>query len=359
MTQTMNTHERMLKIYQHQDPDQVPITDWYWESTIERWKKEGLPANTDIAQYLHLDKFIELNNEIIDSSPQFTEYIIEETDQYRIERDRFGITKKNFKPVSATFQHLDHEVKDKASWEAAKKHMLPSKERINWDFIKYNYARWRKEGYWIIASPWFGYDIVNARMCNTETILYAIMDDPDWVIDMCNTGCNLSLGLLQMIIDEGYDFDELMWFDDMAYRGGLLFSKKVWRQILRPYQKKVVDWAHSHGKKVHLHSCGNMVTLLPELLELGIDMLNPMEVKAGVDPVAVKKQFGSQLVLRGGFDVQNWSQPEKVEQDIRTKLPALMESGGYVFASDHSVADNVSLDDYHRIVDLVREVGKY
>jgi len=165
--------------------------------------------------------------------------------------------------------------------------------------------------------------------------------------------------LLEMILAEGYDFDEWMWYDDMAYRGGLMFSKKLWRQVIMPYQKKIVDWAHSHGKKAHLHCCGNIVPLIPDLIDIGIDMLNPLEVKAGVDPLEIKRDYGDRLVLRGGFDVQKWDKPAEVEKDIRSKLPRLMESGGYIFASDHSVPDNVSLQDYRNMIHLVKEVGTY
>lgn len=357
----MTTFERMQMIYNHQVPDQVPISDGFWESTIRRWQMEGLPADVDyrgFRDFLGLDHFVFLGTEVIDTSPRFEEYVIEETDHYRIDHDRFGMTKKNFKPESATFQHLDHEIKDKDSWLRAKPRMVPARDRIDWAYLENNYERWRQEGSWIMVGPWFGYDIVSTRMCSTETILIGMMDDPDWVMDMCNTGCDLTIALFEMILDAGYDFDEWMWFDDMAYKGGLLFSKKLWRKILMPYQKKVVDWAHAHGKKVQLHCCGNLVSLIPELVDLGIDMLNPLEVKAGVDPVAVKRTYGHQIALRGGFDVQKWDNPQAVEEDIRTKLPILMESGGYVFSSDHSVPDNVSLSDYQHIVRLVREVGR-
>ena len=135
------------------------------------------------------------------------------------------------------------------------------------------------------GAPWFGYDIVNARMCNTETILIAMADNPEWVMDMCNHGCDLTMALLGMLWDEGYTFDELMWFDDMAYKKGMLFSKAMWHQILRPYQKRTIDWAHAHGIKAHLHCCGNINALIPELLDLGLDALNPLEVKAGTENV--------------------------------------------------------------------------
>lgn len=352
----MTTHERLTRVYAHQEPDRVPITDWFWDSTVARWQAEGLPHGADVARHFGLDHIVQLD---IDTSPRFEAAMLEETDSYTIERDSWGITKKNWKPISTTFEHLDHMVKDRASWQVAKARMTPSPDRINWAHLEQNYARWRAAGAWLLAAPWFGYDIVNARMCDTATILYAMADDPAWVKEMCDHGCDLTLALLDMLWERGYTFDELMWFDDMAYKNGLLFSKAMWREIVRPYQQRTIDWAHAHGIPAHLHCCGNIATLIPDLLDLGLDALNPMEIKAGMDPLALKRLYGRNLVLRGGFDIQNWSDPRRVEQDIRSTLPALMAGGGYIFTSDHSVADSVSYANYQHIVSLVKQVGRY
>ncbi|HAS81393.1 MAG TPA: hypothetical protein DCS43_01630 [Verrucomicrobia bacterium] len=352
----LTTHERMTLVHDHKEPDRVPVTDWFWESTLVRWRSEGLPSGASPTSHFGLDNIVEIG---IDTSPRFETVIIEDTDTYRIERDSWGITKRNFKPVSATFEHLDHIVKDRASWQVAKERMTPTPDRINWGSLEKNYRQWRKDGAWITAAPWYGYDVVNARMCNTETILFAMADDPDWVKDMCDHGCNLALALLDQLWDRGYTIDELMWFDDMAYRNGMLFSKDMWREIVMPYQKRTIDWAHAHGIKVQLHCCGRITALIPELIDLGLDALNPLEVKAGMNPMQIKKEYGRDLVLRGGFDIQNWLDPRRAEEDIRRVLPAMMKSGGYIFASDHSVADSVSLADYTRIVSLVKEIGRY
>ena len=355
----MTTLERMTRIYQHKEPDRVPITDGCWESTVSRWLAEGLPANTPWAKFFGLDKFVMLTLDDIDTSPRFEEMIIEETDSYIIKQDCWGMVKKNFKPVSATFQHIDCKLKDPDSWKIIKARMTPTPDRINWKKLKKYYKVWRESGSWITVAPWFGYDIVNARMGDTETILLAMCDNPEWVADMFNHGCDLTLALLDMIWDKGYFFNEFMWFDDMAYKNGMLFSKRMWKDLLKPYQQKVVNWAHCHGIKAHLHCCGNINALLPDLINLGVDMLNPLEVKAGMDPVNVKKIYGNNLVLRGGFDVRNWDDPVKYENDIKTILPQMMTSGGYVFSSDHSIPDSVSLENYAQIVQLVKEIGKY
>lgn len=179
--------------------------------------------------------------------------------------------------------------------------MTPTPDRVNWVQLDKNYRHWREDGAWITVAPLYGYDVVNARTCGTEIILLAMADDPDWVKDMCDHGCDLALALLDMIWDKGYAFDELMWYDDMAYRNGMMFSKAMWREIVMPYQKRTIDWAHSHGIKVHLHCCGRITELVPDLIALGLDALNPLEVKAGMDPANTKKTHGRDLVLRGGI----------------------------------------------------------
>ncbi|NLG49472.1 MAG: hypothetical protein GX552_05100 [Chloroflexi bacterium] len=353
----MTTHERVARMYAHREADRVPINDGPWESTILRWRQEGLPAGMDWREYVGADLFVGMGG--MDTSPRFPREVIEETDSYIIERDSWGITKKNFKPMRTTPMNIAHAIDGPDSWRRAKERMLPSRDRINWAYLEQNYKRWREQGAWISAGLWFGYDIVNARMVGTETLLLAMADDPEWVMDMLNTLCDLALALVDMVWEAGYHFDELQWPDDMGYRNGLLFSKKMWREMVRPYQQRTIDWAHAHGVKAHLHSCGNIMALVPDLVDLGLDALNPMEIKAGMEPLTIKQQFGDRLLLCGGFDIRNWSDWELAEADLREKLPVLMESGGYIFHSDHSIPDTVSLENYYRIVQLAKEIGRY
>jgi uroporphyrinogen decarboxylase len=90
-----------------------------------------------------------------------------------------------------------------------------------------------------------------------------------------------------------------------------------------------------------------------------VDGLNPLEVKAGVDPLAVKREFGDRLLLHGGFNALLWNDVEAMEAAVRENLPVLMENGGYIFATDHSTPSNVSLEAFKRIVAVVKEVGRY
>jgi uroporphyrinogen decarboxylase len=346
----------MTRVYEHREPDRVPITDSAWDSAVDRWRREGLPADASLGEYFGWERFPFI---WFDNTPRYEYKIIEDTDTYRIERDSLGQTHRNFKPVNSTPQYIDSIVKDPKTWQEAKRRMSPDRDRVDWDYLKKNYADWRSKGAWIMLCPCWSFDILSTRMCNSEMILYAMAENPEWVKDMLDTGADVALALTDMIWGEGYFFDEFIWYDDMAYRNGLLFSKTMWREMVRPYQKRFVDWAHSHGVKAHMHCCGNVSALIPDLLDMGIDALDPLEVKAGMDPLGTKNRYGDRLVLKGGFDVQHWSDPAAVEADIRRDLPDMMKSSGYIFASDHSIPESVSLDGYRRIVSLVKEVGRY
>ncbi len=355
----LSAYERMTRMFEHRDADRVPITDWIWESTFERWRREGMPVDERVYQYLGLDPIIWLGEDLLDTSPRFEKYVIEETDTYKIERNEWGVTTKNFKPVSTTPQDLNFEIKDPDSWRKAKERMTPTRDRIDWRRLERSYKAWREQGAWICLTPWFGFDIVNTRMVGTERTMIAMAEEPEWCVDMFNSQLDLAIALMDMMWEAGYTFDQLLWYDDMAYRNGMFFSPRMYKELVKPYQQRAIDWAHAKGVKAQLHCCGNITHLIPELLDMGIDALHPLEVKAGTDPVAIKKAFGSRLLLHGGFDVLHWSNIEEAEKDIRTNLPLLKESGGYLFSSDHSVPDSVSLETYRRITALVREVGAY
>ena len=145
----------------------------------------------------------------------------------------------------------------------------------------------------------------------------------------------------------------------MGYKRNQFFSLRTYRELLKPVHQRAIDWAHAKGVKAHLHSCGDVRPFVPELVEIGLDALNPLEVKAGMDPVALKRQFGDKLVLHGGINAVLWDKPDPIEAEMRRVIPVLKEDGGYIFSSDHSVPSSVSLEDFRRIIDLAKTLGAY
>jgi len=352
----MTTHERMKRMFEHRDADRVPITDGPWPATIERWQKEGLPKDMDWAEYFQLDKFAGVGGDI---SPRYPEKTIEETDEYIVQKTSWGATLKNWKHQASTPEFIDFTVKTPDDWKKAKQRMTPTRDRVDWDNLKKNYKTWRKQGCWITGGLWFGFDVTHAWFVGTERLLMAMAQEPEWCMDMFNHYLDCGLTLLDMIWKEGYTFDSIGWPDDMGYKYNQFFSLKMYRELLKPVQKRAIDWAHAKGIKAALHSCGDIRPLLPELVEIGLDCLNPLEVKAGMDPIKIKKTYGDKLVLHGGVNAMLWDKPEQIEAEMKRVIPVLKEKGGYIFSSDHSIPSSVSLEDFRRIVILAKKLGSY
>jgi uroporphyrinogen decarboxylase len=352
----MTSHERFRRMFEHRPADRVPIIDSPWAATIERWRAEGLPAGASWQEFFGVDRVAGIH---LDNSPRFEQKVLEETDEYRVHTTKWGQTLKDWKHAGGTPEFLHCTVVDRDSWAAARRRMTPSRDRIDWDRLERDYRTWRRQGCWIEAGLWFGFDVTHSWMVGTERLLMALIDDPEWCVDMFRAELELDLALLEMLWQAGYAVDAVRWPDDLGYKHSQFMSLEMYRTLLKPVQKRACEWAHARGAYVHLHSCGDVNPFVPEFVEIGVDCLNPLEVKAGMDPVALKRRYGGDLVLHGGINAVLWDDVEAIEAEIRRVVPAVKENGGYIFSSDHSVPSSVSLEDFRRIVRLARELGSY
>jgi uroporphyrinogen decarboxylase len=343
-------------MFAHREADRVAITDRPWAGTLLRWKREGMPENMDWRDYFDVDKSEMIN---VDISPRYEKKVLEETDEYQISTTEWGITLKNFKVPDSTPGFLDYKVNSPEKWEEAKARMTIDRDRIDWDYLKKNYPVWKAEGRWIEGRFWFGFDIIHSWMAGTETILVAMLENPEWFSDMVNTFLDRAIALYDILWDEGYHFDSIYWTDDMGYKGRTFFSTETYEELLKPAHKRAIDWAHNHGIKARLHSCGYIMPLIPHLVEINLDALNPIEIKAGMDLKALKKDYGDKLVFNGGANALLMDKPDKILPYIEDLLPVVKENGGYIFSSDHSIPNAVSLENYRLIVEAVKRTGAY
>ena len=352
----MNSWERIKRMYEHKEADRIPILDDPWAGTIRRWHREGMPAGMDWTDYFDTDKVAVIN---IDITPRLPVKRLEENDRYYIETSKWGVTMKHFKEEDSTPEFLDFTITTPETWAAAKEQMTLEDDRIPWDVLKANYDKWRAEGRWIRAVFWFGFDVTHSWMMGTENTLIAMMEEPEFVQDIFDTYLNRCEILYSRMWDAGYKFDELFWYDDMGYKGTTFFSPAMYREMVQPFHKRAVDWAHNHGIVAQLHSCGDIMTLLPDIMNTGVDCLNPLEVKAGMDALYIKKTYGDRLTLRGGINAVKWNNTDEILEEIREKVPVLKENGGFIFSSDHSIPNSVSLENMKAIVAEVKRLGKY
>ncbi|MGC8837719.1 MAG: uroporphyrinogen decarboxylase family protein [Anaerolineae bacterium] len=159
--------------------------------------------------------------------------------------------------------------------------------------------------------------------------------------------------------------DVVMEADDFAGQDRLLMSPRTWRALIKPRMKEFYGWLHKKTEaKLFLHSCGAVREVIPDLIEVGVDILNPVQVSAaGMDSAELKREFGKDLVFwGGGVDTQHvlgTGSPEEVREEVRRRLRDFMPGGGFVFATVHNIQPNVPPENLIAMFETVRTYGAY
>lgn len=159
--------------------------------------------------------------------------------------------------------------------------------------------------------------------------------------------------------------DVVMIGDDIGGQSGPLFSPDFYRRIVKPRQKTLVQHIKSlTNAKIWYHTCGSVVPLIPDLIDNGIDILNPVQISAvDMDPQQLKEAYGEQLVFwGGGVDTQHvlsFGTPEEVRQDVKKNVEVFKPGGGYVFNSVHNIQAGVPPENIVAMFDAAREFGLY
>jgi hypothetical protein len=366
--------KRVLRSLRHEEPDRIPLFEYYWTGFVRRWRDElGLASDADPYKYYDID--------VLNVGPNMDPHIrpfqiVKQDESETVLRTGFGayVRKVHAFPMP---QYADFET----------------------DTIE-------KVQSFTFEDPWDerrffsgGDDHVN---CVGDDVI--VRDIPsflervsDLTTDFCLFGSVLeatefmvrSIGQLNMLLWIGLYPDEIGRFaqrinawslelseaqleaadgmldgmliaGDVAYAGNLFFSPDYWRKYFEPGLKAIVDAVHARGMPVLYHGCGNVGQILEDYIEVGIDGYHPLEAKAGLDVIHLRRELGHGLAFIGNNDVRLWAEAdrEKLEPYTLRKLNA-GKGGGYFFGSDHSVPSDVSGATYDWLVNLVRACGNY
>jgi len=159
--------------------------------------------------------------------------------------------------------------------------------------------------------------------------------------------------------------DVVMIGDDLAGQQGPLFSPRFYRRVVRPRQQRVIDTIRKHtGARIWYHTCGDCSALIPDLIEMGVDILNPVQISTkGMDPRALKDRYGKNLVFwGGGIDSQHvlpFASPEEIREDVRRNVETFKPGGGYVFNNVHNIQAGVPPENVVALYDAALEFGFY
>jgi len=351
----MNSRKRLQTVLSGGIPDRVPFQDSYWQTTIERWRGEGLPAEASPADYFGCEMAMVGG----DYTLQFPVQPIEETERYRVYVDADGATRQEMRTGDGWTPHwLDFRIKSRDDWERLKERGGYNPSRLSRGLVK-GYQLARAQGKFVVFRAHACFHPTWHKI-GLERMLISLLEEPEWITDMFAVHTQLIIGLYEGIKAQGIECDAAWLSDDLGYRTAPLISPEMYRELVMPYHGQACAHFARDGLKTMLHSDGDVRPLIPYFLEAGISVLHPLEAKAGLDVRDIKKEYGSQLVCFGNIDVRKLAGTrEEVEEEVRTKVTAGKEDGGYIFHSDHSVPSDVPLENYRLALEMLEKYGRY
>ncbi len=391
--------ERFLDICHFKRPGDLWLKDYFPEETLKNWVAQGAPEEIvnprfcrEYFQFPRRSGLVEIKSSTygwgdeetvtleIDLGhgitmpakgrppvPNYEPRIISEDEHIVTLIDGAGRTRKSLKEDIikgdiktrgwSMSMYLDWQVKDRATWNEHKKRLDPdTPERWPPDWNAYVQKMNGKSEPLALAVGGFYGEL--REWVGSERILYMFYDDPGLIEDMMEQMLYLETEVIKRTLKD-IKVQQATFWEDMAYKAGPLISPAMVRKFMMPRYKKITDLLHSYGVDViFLDSDGNVEQLIPLWLEVGINFIWPFEVAAGNDAVAIRKKYGKDLIIGGAIDKRALIKgKEAIREEVMSKVPFLLETGGYFPSVDHAVPPDVTFENYCYYINLMREVA--
>jgi uroporphyrinogen decarboxylase len=290
--------------------------------------------------------------------PRFEQKVLKQDAKTITMINQGGQTVKVFKDNPQKMpMYLDHPVKDRETWKEYKKRLDPNTPE-RWPADWERYVEQVNSGDLPVVlevGSLFGF---LREWMGLERLLYTFYDDPVLIEDMMDTMVYLALEVIKRATKD-IKVDQASFWEDMCYKSGPLISPAMFRKYMMPRYRQITDLLHKNGIDIiFVDSDGNVNELIPLWLECGINYMWPLEVAAGNNAVALRKEYGTDLILSGNIDKRALIKGKKaIREEVMSKVPFLLEMGGYFPTIDHVVPPDVTFENYCYYINTLREAA--
>ena len=280
--------------------------------------------------------------------------VLEETDEYLVQRDHLGRTAKLCKATATLPLPLDFPVKTMEDWQALKPYYIDNAGRVDADAM-HDALTAQRAGTLVRAEIPGAWDTLRELM-GEEQACMAFYLQVDLVRDILHTIQETSVRVLQRV-QEVLTVDQLFVHEDMAGKSGPLIGPDQVNEFVAPYYRACWETVSSNGTRLfNQDSDGNMMPVLEAFLDCGVNVMHPLEPAAGMDMVAVRQEYGTRLAILGGIDKHVLrGTKQEINRELQYKLrPELFR--GTVFGLDHRIPNGTPLENYRYYVRRGREL---
>jgi uroporphyrinogen decarboxylase len=217
----------------------------------------------------------------------------------------------------------------------------------------------------IVGEP--GYNAVwepAYLMRGFDKMLVDLLRNPEFVSALFSKILEIDIAIAEQFLDAvGPYIQVIRTGDDLATQQNLMFPPEIYRKMLKPIHKRFFDFIKSKTKaKLFYHSCGNIAPLIDDLVEIGVDIINPVQVSALGDTAVLKARFGEKVVFWGGIDTQYIlprGSVEEVRAEVKHRIQDLGPGGGFVLASVHNIQPDVPPQNIIAMAETAKKLGAY
>jgi uroporphyrinogen decarboxylase len=361
----MNSSQRLISAVSHVEPDKVPAhinaTKW-----VVKKLKNALKVNSDyeLLKAMQIDVYdmrgIDLHS---GTAPK---YIGPENDFFSPEWAG-GINSfwsiKEFENETSSGWNMEMELPPLStamSIEECEKYPWPDNDWFDYSDLRMKLKQWKDFSIMASGGSVFQHATYIRGM---DSLMMDMMADPEMANYILDKVADFYHEYFRRMFEEAGDLiDVFALADDLGMQNTLLISPEMFDEYVAPRLKKMADLAHSYNIKLLLHTCGNIEILIPRLIELGVDILDPIQPES-MDPIAIKEKFGDRICLRGGISVQDMvsrGSIEEVEAETKRIVVALKPGGGYILSPGHPVLqDDIPVENILAMYRTGNEVGHY
>jgi uroporphyrinogen decarboxylase len=382
----MKPRERVMLALNHKEPDRIPIdlgativSSIVKKSYVELKQHLGLPVEEikmlDYVQQLpYVDEAL-LQRFGVDfrlvqlpaaTAPGLT--IFEEGDYYAF-IDRWGAKLHMPKQGGLYFDWVEFPIKE-ATLAALDNYQWPRPDPPEYIAQLRAQARYLYENtdYALVGSAVIGGGIFEqpARVMGMENFLMALVSEPKFADRLMEQITDIYIESCNNYLDQiGQYIQVFIYYDDVNTQTGWLIAPDLYRKMVKPKQRRLVEAIKKKTPaKLFFHGCGATYDLIPDLLDLGFDILNPVQVSArGMDTKKLKQEFGRDIVFwGGGVDTQGvlpFGTPQQVAEEVKRRLDDLAPGGGFVFAAVHNIQAFVPPQNIVTAFDTALQYGQY
>jgi uroporphyrinogen decarboxylase len=377
---TMTPRERVREVLAHQEPDCVPVCvggtgGKVSELQMERLKQHfGIRGETE--PVLAGPQLMRLDNRVLDALETDVRYVYMRPPKGFRSREApdggwyydWGLIYREH-PESGMYEYVNRPLEnadvsdldsfdwpdpfDQSRWSGLREETQQLYEQTNYALVPY---RPKYNGLFEMCQTLRG----------TEKMLMDLVLNPGFAEALFWKVLEVLKNFYITQLDAVGDFIEWVEVgDDLGAQNAPLISPKMYRSLLKPIHADLIRSIKSHpsGPRVMYHTCGAIRPFIPDLIEIGVDILNPIQVSAkDMIPADLKADFGSQLCFLGGVDAQQtlrFGKPEQVDTEVRQRIQELGQGGGYILAPSHNIGDDVPFENVLAFFDAARKYKTY